>query len=498
MPFHRGGGWNKTAGAEKPVLTIGWTFTPGSLDPAKDVATWNPIRTLTNEPLIKWAADGSLAPGLALSWRYYGTGRGPNKDFKFTLRPNARFSTGEPVTAQAVKTWLDYFLSAKGTYAGLMGPGLSIEAVGRWRYDYTSRFPTRMFHSCYRRSTTGDSSRRRNRSLTPDLLTKQTFGAGPYTLLPSKTVSGSVYTYLPNKFYYDQSKVRWSKVVVRVIPTATAMLQALRTGEIDVSDGDFTTAAPAAAAGLNVLSSPLLSAGFVFADRNGLVSKPLADVRVRQALNYAVDRKTIVKGLWNDTTKPSSQFYASDSFDAKAENFYPYNPTKAKSLLAAAGYSSGFSFEALTCSCFGVWGTPLFQTIAKYLDAVGVDVKVVSTATTAEWLSKSRTKQYPVNSSALGVRPMALMWGPLLSPTALLNPFGATDPTMTKLYNQGLRAAKPAQYWKAMSRRLTEEAYVLEVARTPGFFYASKKIGGFRLSVARNRPYASEWFPLAK
>ncbi len=487
-----------SAGAEKPVLTIGWTFTPGSLDPAKDVATWNPIRTLTNEPLIKWASDGSLAPGLALSWRYYGTGRGPNKDFKFTLRPNARFSTGEPVTAQAVKTWLDYFFSAKGTYAGLMGPGLSIEAVGRLEVRLHLTIPNPDVPLLLSEINNWGFVSSPKAVAAPDLLTKQTFGAGPYTLLPSKTVSGSVYTYLPNKFYYDQSKVRWSKIVVRVIPTATAMLQALRTGEIDVSDGDFSTAAPAAAAGLNVLSSPLLSAGFVFADRNGLVSKPLADVRVRQALNYAVDRKTIVKGLWNDTTKPSSQFYASDSFDAKAENFYPYNPTKAKSLLAAAGYSRGFSFEALTCSCFGVWGTPLFQTIAKYLDAVGVEVKVVSTATTAEWLSKSRTKQYPVNSTALGVRPMALMWGPLLSPTALLNPFGATDPTMTKLYNQGLRAANPSQYWKAMSRRLTEQAYVLEIARTPGFFYASKKIGGFRLSVARNRPYASEWFPLAK
>ena len=229
-------------------------------------------------------------------------------------------------------------------------------------------------------------------------------GAGPYTLLPSKTVSGSVYTYLPNKFYYDQSKVRWSKIVVRVIPTATAMLQALRTGEIDVSDGD-QYGRPRRGGRVQCAQLAVAVGGFVFADRNGLVSKPLADVRVRQALNYAVDRKTIVKGLWNDTTKPSSQFYASDSFDAKAKTL-PLQPDEGEVASCSSSVFEGVSFEALTCSCFGVWAHPSSRR-SRSISTLSGWTSRSSAATTAEWLSKSRTKQYPVNSTALGVRPMA-------------------------------------------------------------------------------------------
>src|SRR5712691_8029518 len=66
------------ASVTAPVLTVGFTQTPISEDPAKDGGGWTTFRTLTNESLIKWSWDGSLQPGLALKWGYFKTSSGPN------------------------------------------------------------------------------------------------------------------------------------------------------------------------------------------------------------------------------------------------------------------------------------------------------------------------------------------------------------------------------------------------------------------------------------
>ena len=79
----------------------------------------------------------------------------------------------------------------------------------------------------------------------PKLFNNETYGEGPYVLDPSQTVTGDHYTFVPNKFYYDPTQIRFKKVIVKVIASKASILQALETHEIDIADGDVTTASAA-------------------------------------------------------------------------------------------------------------------------------------------------------------------------------------------------------------------------------------------------------------
>src|SRR5262249_51243395 len=111
-------------------------------------------------------------------------------------------------------------------------------------------------------------------------------GAGAYMVDWAKSISGSKWVFVPNPYYYDKSKQRWSKIVVLNITTPSTMLQAMQSGQLDVAAGDPTTAAAASAAGFTVVKAPNTNIGVFFNPKTG--PPALSNVLVRQAMNYAV------------------------------------------------------------------------------------------------------------------------------------------------------------------------------------------------------------------
>src|SRR5262249_55607586 len=114
----------------KPVLRIG-LIQVISTNPAKSADFM--VVDLAYAPIIAFAQDGihTTTKGLATSWPYVATGNGANKGFEFTLRHNARYSDGTPVTAKSVANWLNYFAKANGFYATYFGPNPKFTAVGK-------------------------------------------------------------------------------------------------------------------------------------------------------------------------------------------------------------------------------------------------------------------------------------------------------------------------------------------------------------------------------
>ena len=280
----------------KPVLTVGIDQPPQSLNPAKDDTGTNLIiHALSDETLIHINSNGTYSPGLATSWKYVGTG---NKTFEFTLRDDARFSDGTPVTAQAVKVWLNYFEHADGPFVSDFGPISSITTSGKWTVvlhlgapnpDVPYFLSEALFNWGFVEAPSAVAH--------PATLGTTTDGAGPYELVASQTVSGSVYTFKPNPYYYDSSAIKWSKVVVKVISTPATMLSALESGQLDVAQGDVSTASAAKAAGFNVLSAPDGTVHILFLDRAGTLDPALGNVEVRQALNLILNGSTPVLGV---------------------------------------------------------------------------------------------------------------------------------------------------------------------------------------------------------
>lgn len=489
-----GGGGNDQPTKKKQTLTIGVITAPASLDPAKTEPNSGYNLSLTYAPLIHQKADGSLSPGLATSWGYVGTG---NKSFKLTLRPDAKFSDGTPVDAQAVKKWITYFPKPGYSMASMLGPVTSIDTPDQSTVVINLKEPNPILPTLLSEAFNWGYVASPKLLAKPALLAKRSAGAGPYVLVPSETVNGDHYTYVPNKYFYDQKAIRFKKVVVKVIPKAASMLAAIQTGQVDVALGDPITAKAAKSAGLKIVAAPTFTASFVVTDLAGKLVPALGDVRVRQALSYAINRSSITKALVGEYGIPTSQFVTTDGFDPQYQDYYSYDPNKAKALLKEAGYEKGFSFKMLSASFTGNVGDPLTQAVARDFANIGVKMEIVPQPTDSAFNTAIFSGRYPGFGLLYGGDPMKVQYGFYYGPHAPFNQHGWRDPTLDALYQKALSAPpdEGGQYWKAMSARNVTQAQMICVVSKQTIMYVSKRIGGVAFSSKAPTSYPTTWFP---
>ncbi len=165
---------------------------------------------------------------------------------------------------------------------------------------------------------------------------KNPSGTGPFKI--TRVVPGQYCEMARNEAYWDKTRIpKLEKLVVYPMPEATTRVAALRSGQVDWIEVPAPDAIPSIkAAGFEVKLWPYPHTyPYVLNCEPG---SPFADVRVRQAINYAVDREGLCK-LINNTAKPATGLYPPENaFFGNPEHRYTYDPVRAKSLLKAAGY----------------------------------------------------------------------------------------------------------------------------------------------------------------
>jgi peptide/nickel transport system substrate-binding protein len=482
---------NGSGDASKPVLRIGITGTGLSFDPGRDgTGPQTTMRALAYEALIHMEPDGTYAPGLATSWRYVGSG---NRVFELTLRDGVKFSDGTPLTAKALKTWFGYF----NKHSPLANtPGIErLEVVDRLTArlrlsSANASLPYMLSDQFSAGAVVSPKALAR-----PKKLGSTTAGAGPYVLDAGDTVVGDHYTYVPNELYYNPSAIKYRQVTVKVISNPQSMLQATTSGQLDVAEGDASTAPAAQKAGLSIASAPGQFTGLWVYDRVGKLAPPMKDVRVRQALNYALDRKAITTGLMGELADPSSQLLTVDAVDETSNDYYPYDPEKARELLAAAGYPNGFSLPILSETFAGTLGDPVTQAIAKYFEAVGVKVRIISTSSSSEYTTKQLSGDYPVAELFVEALPMKVIYSAAFAKDGVVNFGGAVDPRLDALYAKANVSEDPSTDLQAVSRYMTEQALFVPVFQGRIIYFVSDRVDGVKMSVAANRPKPTDWSP---
>ncbi len=475
-----------TSGGGKPVLRIGVTST-GPLNPALN--NDQTLDSISYETITHIKPDGKIGPGLATKWGYVGKG---NKVFEFTLRPDARFSDGSPVTAAAVKKWLTYFAKAGGPFASSLAVK-SVTTSGNATVRVTLSKPNPVLPWVFGDIDLWGAIASPKAVDDPKGLNEATAGAGPYTLVPGDTVVNDHYTYVPNKYYYDQGAIKFSKVEVKVIATATSMLQALQSGQIDVAQGDPSTAPAAGQNGVTVRKDASRTAQILLPN---VAKGPWADIRVRQALNYAIDRKAVTTGLFSEYASPTSEFVTEDGFDAaKYQNYYSYDPAKAKALLAAAGHADGLTLKLLAGTATGNAGVPMAQAVAKYLKAVGIDVKITTAATVQDELQKGLSGDFDGWQQTGGTAPTWYLYAGAYAPTGAYNLGHHTDPVMEQLAGEAGSAADPAPYWPQIMGRSVTQAYSVPIAALDTVWYAKGVTGVAAPRFIQGKPLVPWWSP---
>ncbi|MEN3280295.1 MAG: peptide/nickel transport system substrate-binding protein [Solirubrobacteraceae bacterium] len=484
----------KTASAVGDTLNLAVARPPNSLNPAFTNTSWAWYVHLAYDPLIIWGPDGKPKPSLATSWRYVGNG---NKTFELTLRPNVKFSDGSALTAKVVKDNLDYQKQAGGPYQPFVA-GKTITATGPLTVRITTKLPDPEIVRELSQDLMAGNMISPKGLANPKGLGTTTAGAGPYVLQPEATVPGDHYTYTPNPNYWNKAAIHYRKVVVKALPNPNSVLNALKTGQVDAAIGDYTTAATAESAGLQVKSAPFVFLGLNLMDRKGKIVPALGDVRVRQALNYAVDRKTISQALLGKFGTPTEQTVVPGQDGALTEPVYTYDPAKAKQLLAQAGYAKGLTIPVLTTTYSSQ--DQVTQAIAGDLEKVGVKLKIKVEANVDKYTSDMIAAKYPAASMGIGALPIYIESPLMFFPTAaVFNPFKAADAKVQSLWAQAA-AADPGQREaldQQLERRIVELGWFVPVMLSPKFYYARTNVTGIAPTVDQPKPNPV-WFQPAE
>jgi peptide/nickel transport system substrate-binding protein len=464
------------------------------------------------EALINLDQNNKMTPGIAQSWKVGSYQKRPNKTITFELRHNARFSDGEPVTAAAVKNYIDYRATKSTQFDGDVGGLREVDVLGKYTVKVIVKTPNPDLPLAF--GTADDwgsiaspkSIAAEKADPKSDYLATHTAGAGPYYVDNAQTVTNDHCTMLPNPYYYDKSKIHWGKVIVKAISDSNAVLAAMQTGQVDVAlSADPKTAPAAQRAGLKVVPDGGPVVGFLILDHKGVVSKPFGDPRVRQALNYAIDRATIAHGLEGPLARPTSNEDQPRLLPKKWDQYYSYNPAKAKQLLAAAGYPNGFTFNIFVRGPYvgpAYDQSPEAAAVAKNLAAIGVTMKINITNNTDDLLNALNGKTYPAWLVTIGLNSTWQYYSALLAPNIFLgDQHGWHDPVIDKLFYKAIVAPrqKAEDLWNQLDIRAIQQADFIPLYRQPHGSFVDKRVGGV---IGGTNAYTPSnpitWYPTGK
>jgi peptide/nickel transport system substrate-binding protein len=465
------------------VLSVGMPFAPFTMDPTLSGNGRAGVHlSPAYEPLIRTQADGKFAAALATAWEI----SADSKEATFTLRQNAKFSDGEPVTAEAVKKSVEFFISKKGPFSANLASMTGIEVLDKYKFKVKLSQPQPGLLSLFDAYFNSGNIISPKALEKPEQLGNATFGAGPYKLDTAATISGKSYTYVPNEHYYDKSRVKWDKVIVQVFEDQNSGIQALKSGQLKVLVSDPLTGQANSAnlpADLRIVSDPVQWTGIVLSDREGVFQPELKDLRVRQAINYALDRKLISNALFGKMADPTVQMQSKGfmGYDPAIEKRYPYDPVKAKALLAEAGYPNGFELKLQyvnnTLSRF------LSMAIAGQLKKVGIRVVTEEIQNFGVMNNMARSKKIGalVFNSNSGVPTLARFQ--TLDPKGSLNFHGSEDATLTKLIAEAslLPLDKADAAWRKVYAHVAEIAWFAPVVASHTVYFVSNSVKAPRI-----------------
>lgn len=414
------GGCSAAANAtgEDAHTVLKWGFSlPTSWDPVTS-STGNDINTisLVYASLTKLDPKGTAGPGLAEKWKYNADGTAVT----FTLRPGLKFSDGTALNADAVKKSL---LRGQSQENSLLKDQLStiksIDVIDSTNVRLNLVAPDYQVPNLLAGKTGAIVSPKAfaTAKSTAGIPTNPD-GAGPFKFKSFVPESNAVLVKNPN--YWDAKDIHIDELDLSVGPDPSTVIAAVQTGSLDVASLPATSIAAAKAAGLKVDVVDSLTVSQV--DLNSTLP-PLTDPKVVEALKYAIDREQLLKvangGVGSVTYQPFPKGYV--AHNPELDNLFAYDPAKAKSILADAGYKPGQLTIALTTLAYS---QSVAQLVQAQLKKVGVNstIKVipVGSSTWQQSVYLNRTAQFALDGTVGRESPIQNL-GVVYGPTGLMN-----------------------------------------------------------------------------
>lgn len=364
------------SGSFAATLNIGVASEAVSLDPYyhNETATSSVLSNLF-DTLIRFDADYQLVPGLATSWKAL-----DDTTWEVKLRKGVTFHNGNTFNADdviysfdRVKNW---------DRSGFKGKVTAIESFEK-KDDYTVVFHTKGPYPLFPRKVTYVRILDKEfcADKTPEQLGTQAIGTGPYSVV--KWIKGASLTLKANKAYWAGTP-QFDKVVFKTLSNDSTRVAAILSNEVDLINRVPVKDINRIKGSKNFIMKPGLRLIYLQMDHQRADSpyvtgaiNPFNDVRVRRAINYAINEKNIVKYIMNGFAEPASQFQPDVVFgyDDSIKRV-DYDPAKAKQLLADAGFANGFEVVLDAPNNRYINDEQIAQAIASDLAKVKIKVKV--------------------------------------------------------------------------------------------------------------------------
>jgi len=401
-----------SAGAMAEDLSIGFADPLSSLDPQLNNHAGDRSVALHFWDLLVENKWNKLQPGLALSWKPL-----DDKTWEFKLRPNVKWQDGQPFTADDLIYSYTRARNVPGsvaTYAGYLRTIESMEAPDPLTFIVKTKAPNPDL-PLNLASIHVVSKHVSEKSATEDYNSgKAMVGTGPYKFV--SYTPGDRVIMKRNDDYWGEKQV-WENVNYRYINNAASRTAALLAGDVDVIDKVSVSDLAKLKQAPNVSVYPydglrvmLLQPSFNSApnpyitDNAGkpLPKNPLLDVKVREALNLAINRKAIVDRILQDAATEANQWMPKDTFGYNPDiKDIPYDAKKAKELLAEAGYPDGFNLTMHVPNDRYPQGPETAQAVAQFWTRIGVKTKV-EVMPWAVYSSRARKNEYAMTMLAWG------------------------------------------------------------------------------------------------
>ena len=341
--------------------------------------------------LVTFDGELRIVPQLATSWEASEDGR----TWTFQLRNDVTFHDGTPFNAEAVAFNVERMMDPdrNTTNRPLWDPIAGAEVIGEFTVAITTTEPYALLLNTFAHGSGAMVSPTAIETNGDESMTTDPVGSGPYRLT-SFTPGEEVVLEAFDGYWAGRPTV--DRLVFRYVPEASTRISALRSGQVDIIDSispQLTTSLENDP-NITIFSKPgLRPMGFAIMSKH----PPLDDVRVRQALNYAVPREAIADNVFRGYARASDSPLAFNTFGHASVGGYEFDPEKAAALLAEAGWtdSDGDGLldkdgEALNLTMYTPEGlfpgdVDVAEITARALQDVGIGVDIVKLERGGYW-----------------------------------------------------------------------------------------------------------------
>ena len=473
-----------TAAAQ--TLTMGVRGGPESMDPHYSALGVHAAAAKHIFDTLVWSGtDLQIEPGLATSWKPV-----DEDTWEFKLREGVTFHDGSAFTAEDVKFSIERIpvVSGPTTTTIYVRRVSEVEIIDDYTLHIHTDGPASTLPNDFIRLFIVSSEAAADYS-TPETAAggfnsgAATIGTGPYKYVSWEPKGDLVLERFDD---YWRGEGAWERVIRKEIPNDSSRLAALKAGQVDVinyvSSVDYLALANDASVDSIIGDSVYImnlqldqrdqTPKVYDNDGNPMAENPLRDIRVRQAIDYAIDRETMVEIVLEGLGRPANQLMPKGFFGSNDAIPMPeYNPDRAKELLAEAGYPDGFKMD-LFCTSDRLPGDgAICQGLGQMFTQVGIDTNVNAI---------SRTVYFPAQAN-LEYSAFMNGWGTLTGEASYtlgglahsndpevkmgaFNRIAYGNDDVDKLLQDGATTLDPdkrrAMYEDAMARIMQDKAYI--------------------------------------